>query len=287
MIISASRRTDIPSWFGTWFRRRIDAGFVLVRNPMNHAQEKWVSLRAEDVDCFVFWTKNAIPFDPVLEYLDNAGFHSYFQYTITPYNSPIERNLPEKSRIVEHFIALSRRIGTERMVWRYDPILTCGNISAAYHIQSFAVLAKALQGHTTLCHISFVDLYRKNRSAMKELSAGSVAHDDVLCIAEKVAAEAQRRGIALRSCCETADLSQFGILPGSCIDGERVRRITGSAQTFTADKNQRSGCRCAASVDIGAYNTCGNGCAYCYANAGAGAINYATRHDPDAPMLGK
>ena len=36
--------------------------------------------------------------------------------------------------------------------------------------------------------------------------------------------------------------------------------------TKPKDRNQRGLCQCVESVDIGAYSTCSNGCAYCYAN---------------------
>ena len=271
MIISASRRTDIPSHYGQWLQNRFAEGRVSVRNPMNPSQVRELSLRLEDIDCIVFWTKNAIPFMDTLQWLDEQGYCSYFQYTVTPYGAQIERYLPDKNDILDNFIKLSKSIGMDRMVWRYDPIILAEGMDIAYHAKAFDDMAAKLQGATGQCHFSFVDQYAKNKKAMKALSAKPISCDDMLRIAECMAKSASRRSITLKSCCEAVDLAQFGIQPGSCIDGDRIRRITGKNTIFPRDQNQRPGCGCAQSCDIGAYNTCGNGCLYCYANAGDGA----------------
>ena len=84
MIISASRRTDIPAFYSDWLVNRLNAGYCLVKNPRNPAQVKRVSLLPEAVDGIVLWTKNAAPLLPKLSALESYSY--YFQYTITPYH---------------------------------------------------------------------------------------------------------------------------------------------------------------------------------------------------------
>lgn len=123
MILSASRRTDIPAFYGEWFVNRLEEGFALVRNPLNARMVSKLLLRPQYVECIVFWTKNATDFVKYLPRIDQLGFKYYFQYTITSYSKDIEPNVPEKKKIIENFIELSKKLGKEKTIWRYDPIL--------------------------------------------------------------------------------------------------------------------------------------------------------------------
>ena len=167
MILSVSRRTDIPAFYWEWFLNRVQAGFVDVRNPMNVHQVSRINIRPEVVDCIVFWTKNA---GNVIQHLDQLKeYNYYFQYTINPYNKLIEENVPTKKNIIENFRALSDKISSKRVIWRYDPILLTDNINIEYHLRYFEELAKRLQGYTQRCVISFVDLYKKTVSNTRDL----------------------------------------------------------------------------------------------------------------------
>ena len=140
MIISASRRTDIPAFYSEWFLNRIKEGFLDVRNPMNNRQVSRLPLSPELVDCIVFWTKNPIPMLPKLDGLRKYCY--YFQFTLTGYGRDIETNLPDKRKeLIPAFQELSDRIGPERVIWRYDPILVSDRYSAAYHIKAIAEIA--------------------------------------------------------------------------------------------------------------------------------------------------
>src|SRR5512143_1704999 len=161
MIISASRRTDIPAFYSEWFMKRIEEGHVMVRNPMNARQVSRISLEPELVDCIVFWTKDPSRMIGKLDVLDQKKYSYYFQFSLTPYGKDIEPSVPEKKKVVSAFIELSERIGKERVVWRYDPILLTDSINRDYHFRSFEHLAKALAGHTGKCIISFADFYKK------------------------------------------------------------------------------------------------------------------------------
>jgi len=275
MIISASRRTDIPAFYGDWFMERIAEGHVMVRNPMNSHQVSRVSLDPEDVTCIVFWTKNPANIIDKLQILDDMNYHYYFQFTLTPYGKVVETNVRDKNDILSTFIRLSERIGKERVVWRYDPILVTDTLTEDYHVRSFERLAEALAGHTERCIISFVDFYAKCRKRLSGLRAQALGYQDMRAIAESFAAIGKARNLKLETCAEEIDLSDLAIDHAHCIDDKLVSRIVGRHLTLKKDKRQRERCRCVASVDIGAYNTCSHGCLYCYANSGnrTGAAN--------------
>lgn len=159
MILSVSRRTDIPAFYSDWFFNRLQAGFVDVRNPMNIHQISRIKISPDVVDCIVFWTKNP---KKMLDRLDElSGYNYYFQFTINPYDKQIEHYVPQKSEVIATFQALSMKIGPEKVIWRYDPILLTNKIDVNYHIKYFNELAKRLNGYTNRCVISFVDLYKK------------------------------------------------------------------------------------------------------------------------------
>ncbi len=141
MIVSASRRTDIPALFSQWFYNRLEKGFVLLRNPYNPMQAGRVDLTPDRVDGFVFWTKNAAPMLENIHKLD--AFQYYFQYTITPYGRDVERNLPDKHEVI---IPAFQRLGADKAVWRYDPVFINERYTVDYHIRAFTKLCEELEG---------------------------------------------------------------------------------------------------------------------------------------------
>lgn len=159
MIISASRRTDIPTYYSDWLLNRIKAGYVYVRNPMNVHQISKISLSPDVVDGIVFWTKNPIPMLDKLNALKDYMY--YFQFTLNSYGVDVERNIPSKNNvIVPTFQRLSDLIGPDRVIWRYDPIFLSETYTTDYHIHYFEELAKRLSSYTKKCTISFLDFYR-------------------------------------------------------------------------------------------------------------------------------
>ncbi len=265
MIISASRRTDIPSEYSEWFMKQIREGFVMVSNPRNPKQQKFVSLRPEDVDCIVFWSKNPEPMLKHLSELDNMGYKYYFQFTLTTYDKDIERNLPSKTRLVEVFKRLSNAIGKDRVIWRYDPIIINSNYTIEHHKEVFERLAAELSQYTNRCVISFVDMYsfvtKRSAELIKPLNDGEIYE-----IAECFSKIASSVDLQLVTCSESHNLSQFNITKGSCIDKSIIEKIVKHTITAQKDRGQRPECGCIKSIDIGKYNTCPNGCIYCYAN---------------------
>lgn len=279
MIISASRRTDIPAHYSDWLVRRLGAGFCLAPNPMNRAQVRYIQLSPDVVECIVFWTKDPGPMLPVLPQLDEMGYRYYFQFTVTPYGKELEQNLRDKQEIEDCFLRLSERLGAERVVWRYDPIVVDGEHSANYHKEQFERLCERFCGACDSVVISFVDRYARRANALREVTAAQMRE-----LAAFIGRTAPEYGFAPSACCEAGDFS--GIRRASCIDRARIEKICGYRLKVNGDKNQRAGCGCCESVDIGMYDTCPNGCVYCYAGRSqeTAARNRAL-HDPRGEML--
>ncbi len=286
MIVSASRRTDIPAFYSQWLMGRLREGFVCVRNPMNFHQVSKVSLAPEVVDCIVFWTKNPQNIMASLKEITEMGYSYYFQFTLTPYDLSLEHYLPPKSELVEVFKTLADLIGPQRVIWRYDPILLTDEISPAYHVKKFEALGRQLAGYTERCVISFVDLYGKTKRNTQGLNLRSLTEGEMYELGSALADLGDAYGITLSTCAEAVDLTEVGIRPGACIDSELIKKISGVPLRAKKDRNQRRECRCAASIDIGAYNTCGHGCLYCYANHNPTSGQKNLReHDPNSPFL--
>lgn len=273
MILSVSRRTDIPAFYSEWFMNRIKEGYVLTRNPFNPNQINKIMLSPDFIDCIVFWTKDPLPMLNQLKVLDDMGYHYYFQFTLTPYDKEIERNLRDKKELIRTFQTLSELIGKERVFWRYDPIILNDTITEQYHIQQFTRLCGELKEAAASCTISFVDLYAKLARAVKGNIIREINKDEMQRLAKEFSEISGMNGIELKACCEEMDFTSLGIKPSACIDKEVIERIWGHPTKNKKDYNQRSGCGCVKSVDIGAYNTCKNGCIYCYANHSEASIS--------------
>ena len=287
MIISASRRSDIPAFYGEWFMNRLRAGEVLVRNPMQKKQVSRILLTPETVDAFVFWTKNPTPFLHCLPEIKALGYPFYFLFTLTPYDATLEPGVPQTEKMVEVFRTLSQLIGAENVVWRYDPVIVTNLLSPSWHVEAFNRQAEALAGYTKRCIISFLDDYRKVRRRMQGI--GYQLPDKVAMgeLAALFAKSALRNGMALCTCSHDIDLSHLGIMHSRCIDGKLIERLSGRTMGgIKKDSGQRHACRCVESRDIGSYNTCLHGCLYCYAvSTTANALPVHQCFDPLSPLL--
>lgn len=285
MIISASRRTDIPACYSDWMFRRLKEGYVLVRNPWNRRQISRISLAPEAVDGIVFWTKNPGPMLGRLGELERYPY--YFQFTLSPYGPEVERNLPSKNRVlIPMFQQLSKAIGRERVVWRYDPVFFSETYTPEYHCRYFEVLAAKLAPYTEKCTISFLDFYRKTERNLRSIELCSMTDQLQAEMAQRFAEIAQKYNIEIDACAEPLDFSKFGVPRAHCIDKERLERIGGYKLKAGKDRNQRGECGCMESIDIGAYHTCVNGCLYCYANHNpAEAERHYQAHDSAGPLL--
>lgn len=285
MIISASRRTDIPALYSDWLINRVRAGWVMTANPLNPRQIRRIDLSPEAVDGIVFWTKNPLPMLEQLQILREYTY--YFQFTLTPYDADAEPGLPHKEEtLIPAFQRLADMIGPERVIWRYDPIFLSEKYTADYHAAAFDHICDKLNGYSKCCIISFLDDYRHIRGKVRLLKAREPSEHEIDALAGCLAESARTRGMTLETCAEAMDLQKHGIGHARCVDVRLLERLKGKSLEIGRDKNQRLNCGCAASVDIGAYDTCTNGCLYCY--AGHSDVTIRKNHeqyDADAPGL--
>ena len=285
MIISVSRRTDIPAFYADWFYNRLRAGYVLVRNPMNLHSVSKVRLTADVVDAFVFWTKNPLPMARRLDEL--AAYPYYFQFTLTGYGAEIEPGVPDKRRVLlPAFKDLAARLGKKRVIWRYDPIFFSVKYTPEYHLMCFKALAAELHNSTERCVISFMDSYRNTKRNAQPLGVVEPSCEELHVFAGQLAKIAAKYGLKLQTCAESMDLMALGITPSACIDKALLEDIGGFKLDVKKDANQRAECCCAASIDIGSYNTCPGVCLYCYANYNAPLVqtNIAA-HNKTSPLM--
>lgn len=293
MIISCSRRTDIPAFYARWFIKRIRQGFCYVPNPFNTKQLASVSLDASDVDVIVFWTKDPRLLLPFLEELDDRGFRYYFQYTLNDYPRALEPGMRPLAERLATFKNLASRIGANRVIWRYDPIIFSNQTPAAFHVDKVKEISKALSGSTERCIVSIVDVYRKTKRGLEALKEEGIETDldplnsrELPVVLPQIVEIAAKAGIEVFSCAEGETLAKYGITYGKCIDDRLIRILFNIDVTAEKDKYQRDLCGCVASRDIGMNDTCLHGCSYCYAtNSLEKAKKNNSLHNPDSPML--
>lgn len=294
MIISASRRTDIPAFYHKWFMNRIRAGYCIVPNPFNRNQLSSIDLTPKNVEIIVFWTRNPQPLLSSLSELDRLGYKYYFQFTLMNNPSFIDTNKLPLSVSIKVFQQLANLIGYEKVIWRYDPIIFSQNTDVDFHLQQYAHIASQLAGHTNRCVISFMDRYAKNNPRLKKIEkAQNINFFNLEDIPEvfsvflpSIAKIAHQYNMQLFSCAESYDLESYGINHGKCIDNDYINQVFQIAVNHQKDPSQREACGCVKSRDIGMYNTCLFGCQYCYATTSFDqARENHRKHDPDSPSL--
>lgn len=251
---------------------------------MNTRQISKVSLSPHVVDCIVFWTKNP---ERMISRLNLLKRHMYyFHFTLNPYNSTVEQNVPNTEALIDTFIELSERIGANRVIWRYDPIIISGDFGLEYHLEYFDYLASRLYKHTKKCVISFVDFYLKVRKKLDAMDAQNLSKIEIESIASRLSPIANSYSLKLETCAEDIDLAEYGIGHSKCIDPELIGELLGAKLDVAKDRNQRKACGCATSIDIGAYNSCMHSCIYCYANYSRDIVKKnVSAYDVNSPLL--
>ncbi|MEW6405730.1 MAG: DUF1848 domain-containing protein [Chloroflexota bacterium] len=289
-IISASRRTDIPAFYGKWFMNRIRDGFCHWINPFG-GQVYRASLRPEDCLAIVFWTRSPKPLLPHLDFLHREGYRFYFHVTINGYPKEMESHSPPMKDAIAAFRRLSNIVSPDFALWRFDPILISEVTQPDYHVRQFDLLSKQLEGYTHRCYFSFVNFYGKTernlRRVAKEYSLSSqrpslVEQGALVCQLRDIAAA---RDITLYSCCADA-LTGEGIQRAHCIDRDIVAKLRPELDLHLKPSPTRRDCGCVEATDIGAFDTCIFGCAYCYAtNSRQIAMGRLREHDPEDTIL--
>jgi DNA repair photolyase len=293
MIISASRRTDIPAFYSEWFMNRLQEGYCLVPNPFNPKQVSRISLVPESVDAIVFWSKNPAPMLDFLPKLEAMGYLFYFLFTLNDYPKALEPNLPPMEERISTFIELSERIGPRRVIWRYDPIILSNRTDASYHRKAFENVCQQLAGRTQRVIISIITLYRKTVRNLAPLETQGYVFDkeprrnpETEALLSHVAKTAAGHGLEIFACAEARDYTFLGIKPSSCIDAALIRELWDTLVSSEKDPGQREHCGCALSRDIGMTDTCPHGCPYCYSNMNPKiALTRYKTHDPRSTAL--
>ena len=297
MIVSASRRCDLPAFRMDWLMERLREGRVEVPNPYDARRSRLVGLAPAEVDCLVFWTRDPRPVAARARELEELGYRFYAQVTITGYPPELEPGCLRPPEAVEAFAALAEAVGPERVLWRYDPILVAAGLDADWHRRNFAALAAALEGRTRRVTLSLLDEYAHTRGRLERagfpgavfgsprgpagrprgarrpgagqaslgLDAPDLPPEPYPGLLAELAAIARSRGIEPLACAEPYDLSGLGIGRGACVDPALIEKLFGIELGSGKDRGQRPGCGCAPSVDIGEYGSCPGACAYCYA----------------------
>jgi len=283
MILNTGNRTDIPAFYSEWFYNRIQAGFVLVRNPYYSQQVIQYRLTPAVVDCLAFCTKNPSPMLGRLSEI--SAFKQFWFVTITPYGRDIEPHVPDQAQVIEAFKRLSEAVGIEAVSWRYDPIFISEKYSLDFHRDSFERMTSSLKGYTDHCVISFIDLYQKTRRNFKGIQAVTTAERTE--IGQAFATIASQNGMILRTCCEGVDLATYGVDCTGCMTQAVLERAIGTSLKVPKNRHiSREGCDCLLGSDIGVYNSCGHACRYCYANHDDQTVRHnMANHDPQSPFL--
>ena len=296
-IISASRSTDIPAFYGKWLMNRIEEGYVKWTNPFNANQVQYISF--EKTRLFVFWSKDPKSFIPYLDKLDQKGINYYFQFTVNDYEKEnFEPNVPKLNERIRTFKELSEKIGKEKVIWRFDPLILTDTLGVSELLDKVESVGDEINQYTEKCVFSFVDLsYRKVINNLKRLNISYSEFDEkkMYQVAEELQKLQQKWSIDFSTCAETVDLCSYGITHNSCVDRDLIIRLfekdtdlmdflghkaaeTSNEFLFEKlsesqskkeykDKGQRKECGCVFSKDIGKYDTCGHLCVYCYANS--------------------
>ena len=293
VIISASRSTDIPAFYARWFINRLKADYTIWINPFNQ-QPMYVSFKNTKV--VVFWSKNPKPLIPYLKELDDKGIHYYFQFTLNDYEPEgFEPNVPPVEERIRTFRQLSERIGKEKVIWRFDPLILTNKSSVNELLQKVENTGNQLKDYTQKLVFSFADIgiYKKVQANLKRQAILYREFDKqtMTDFALKLHQLNKNWHLKLATCAESMDLESYGIEHNRCIDGELMKKIfsddtelmyylssgklpdknalfseISSKPVDLKDKGQRKACGCMISKDIGRYNTCSHFCVYCYAN---------------------
>lgn len=283
MILNTGGRTDTVQYYTDWLLRRFQEGYVLTRNPLFPNKLNRYELTPDKVDCVVFCSKNYRPILPRLREITDR-FPTYFHYTITAYGRDIEPGVPSIQESMDTLAELSRLVGRQRVAWRYDPVLLTEAYTVDRHLETFEQMASLLAPHIDRCIFSFVEMYKKLETNMPELIP--LTEEDRDNLARGMGAIATKYGIHLQTCGTNGDYSRYGIHASGCMTLDILGAANGISFKTLKHKGMRQGCHCIESRDIGAYDTCLNGCKYCYANKSPQKARENYRyHDPSSPLL--
>ena len=282
MIIQTGQRTDIPAFYAEWFANRLREGYALVRNPYNlHVITRYL-LNPSVVDLIGFCSKNPAPMLPYMDLLKPYG--QYWFVTVTPYGRDLEPGVPPAAAVLQTFRRLSGIVGIDSIAWRYDPVILNDTWTVERHLEAFRGMCEVLDGYTKTVVISFVDLYEKVKRNAPEIRPVSLS--DQLRLTESFVKIGRAHNMTIKPCGESSELESVGADCSGCMTVQTFQEALGENLIVPAHPRNRKECACLLTADIGAYNTCGHLCRYCYANAQTSLVRHNMRlHDPESPLL--
>lgn len=282
--MNVGARSDIAHRYSDWLMRRLREGYALVRNPVIPSKVHRYQLTPDVVDCLILCTKDPLPMLAHLDELDRLGLSTLFFVTVTSYGADVEPGVRDYHCVMETFAQLSEALGRSRVVWRYDPIFVTERYTVEHHLSCFSDMAKYLASYTDTCVFSFVEMYKKLAENFPELRA--VRPGEKQALLAGLSDIARAHGLHLQTCGDARSYEEYGIVRSGCVTAKLMERVLGRSLRPMRAKPTRPGCGCVPTKDIGAYDSCPNGCRYCYANFdhALAARNYAA-HDPASPLL--
>ena len=283
MILNTGARSDTVQYYSEWLLKRFKEGFVYTRNPLFPNKVIRYDLSPDKIDLVMFCSKNYAPILPRLREISDK-YRTYFHYTITAYGKDVEPGVPAIDTSIDTLIQLAEIVGKHKIAWRYDPVLLTEKYTVARHAETFEYIAGKLAPYIDRCIFSFVEMYKKLQTNMPEIIP--ITEDDKEHLAETLGKSASKHNIHIQTCGTNGDYSRFGIHSSGCATLEILGNANGCEFKNLKHKGLREGCHCIESRDIGAYDTCLNGCKYCYANKSPRKAKENFKyHDPDSPLL--
>ena len=283
MILNTGGRTDTVQYYSEWLLNRFREGYVLSRNPLFPNLINRIELTPGTIDVVVFCSKD---YAPILDRLHEISdhFNCYYHYTITAYGKDIEPRVPSIEQSIETCKRLAAMVGKEKIAWRYDPVLLTDTYTIERHLETFDRMARELTPYVSRCIFSFVEMYKKLEVNMPELHP--LTDEQKRTLAQGLGAIAKNYGLYLQTCATREDYEEFGIHRSGCMTTEIFSEALGINFKRQTNNGNRLGCACMESRGLGDYNSCPNGCRYCYANKDhAKALENYRLHDPNSPLL--
>lgn len=283
MIISVSRRTDIPAFHSEWLMNRLRAGYALVRNPVYRTLVHKIDLTRSNVDCLFFVSKDPRPLEPHLKEIASMGHVCVFNITMNPYGKDLEPFVPPRYEINDACIRIAEIIGRDRMAWRYDPVIFNSRQDIKYHTRKFSLFCKEASAWTDRCIFSFINMYGKLGQVAENGLIRKVSKQEMVDFAKMAGKVADDYGMSISNCCGDTDFSEYGISKRGCIDRGWMNSL--NIPYESTDNRLREGCRCVRTIDIGEYDTCLHDCVYCYANRIDPSKRISKIYNPESELL--
>ena len=281
MILNVSGRTDIVAFYTEWFMNRYKDGYLMVRNPFYPKLVNKIDFK--DVDLIMFCSKNPLP---IIKYLKDIDKPILFHITLTPYKNDIEPNVLPKGKIIEGVKKISKIIGVNNTVVRYDPIFISDKYSLEYHKKNFNTLCEMLDGYINKIIVSFIDECNNVKRNSNTLKYKKFTEEMYKEIGQNFSNIAKKHNMTVQTCFEDNNLTEYGFIKGECLSRELAFKLTGNIYKEEWKARKGGKCHCVKMIDVGAYNCCKHFCKYCYANYDERKVyDNFSNHNPNSPLL--